>query len=313
MMKTKTLFYTLGIIFIIWVLLGALLYVCSSTETLQYFGQFGDTFGTLNCLFSGLAFAGVILTMLIHDKERKRDAIVDQFFKMLDYHQNNINNIVTTEIRIPASEPSGKQVGSDNGKIIKLVTNDAKEIKGRKAFVEYKMQIRHLLRLVKEINQENNYNYSNLQIADITYCIFFYGANKEWKDFMTKYLNEYNEPSTLVDQILAKIAANPKYALGRTNQTDLSTYFRNIYNAIKLIDETGLLDSKEKEQYVKILRSQLSNPELYVLLFNVLSRFGKNWKEHKYVTTYNLFDNMPEGYCDGYEPKAFFVNNQQVS
>lgn len=62
----------------------------------------------------------------------------------------------------------------------------------------------------------------------------------------------------------------------------------------------------DKEQYVKILRSQLSNPELYVLLFNVHSRFGKIWKEHKYVTTYTLFDNMPEGYCEGYEPKAIF-------
>lgn len=312
-MKTRYVYGTFCTVVILWVILGFLIYLKCKSTGFEHPGQFGDTFGTLNCLFSGLAFAGVILTMLIHDKERKRDAIVDQFFKMLDYHQNNINNIVTTEIRIPASEPSSKQLGSDNDKIIKLVTNDAKEIKGRKAFVEYKMQIKHLLRLVKEINQENNYNYSNLQIADITYCIFFYGANKEWKDFMTKYLNEYNEPSTLVDQILAKIAANPKYALGRTNQTDLSTYFRNIYNAIKLIDETELLDPKEKEQYIKILRSQLSNPELYVLLFNVLSRFGKNWKEHKYVTTYNLFDNMPEGYCDGYEPKAFFVNNQQVS
>ncbi len=34
-------------------------------------GQFGDTFGALNALFSGLAFAGVIYTILLQRKELK--------------------------------------------------------------------------------------------------------------------------------------------------------------------------------------------------------------------------------------------------
>jgi len=86
----------------------------------------------------------------------------------------------------------------------------------------------------------------------------------------------------------------------------LSAYFRNMYNAIKLVDDNKFLNTNEKKDLIKIYRAQLSNPELYVLFFNLMSRFGKKWKEKKYVINYSFIKNIPKGYCDGYEPNDYF-------
>lgn len=79
-----------------------------------------------------------------------------------------------------------------------------------------------------------------------------------------------------------------------------------MYNAIKIIDSTKLLDEREKKEYIKILRAQLSNAELYVLFFNLLSRFGKKWVNNEYVSKYEIIQNLPSKYCDGYDPKDYF-------
>lgn len=43
-----------------------------------------------------------------------------------------------------------------------------------------------------------------------------------------------------------------------------------MYNAIKFIDEDEFLSDDEKYKYVAIYRAQLSNPELYILFFNLI-------------------------------------------
>ena len=65
-------------------------------------------------------------------------------------------------------------------------------------------------------------------------------------------------------------------------------------------------NTEEKNEYVKILRSQLSNAELYILFFNVISRFGKKWIDSDYINKYQLIQNLPPKYCDGYNPKDYF-------
>lgn len=57
-------------------------------------GEFGDSFGTLNALFSGLAFSGVLITLLIQRKDlleareqSARQQIESQFYNMLSLQQ----------------------------------------------------------------------------------------------------------------------------------------------------------------------------------------------------------------------------------
>lgn len=70
-------------------------------------------------------------------------------------------------------------------------------------------------------------------------------------------------------------------------QTELSHYFRFLFNFFRFIDKSGF----EGEYYVKLLRSQLSDAELLILFYNNLSESGAPFQY--YANKYALFDNMP--------------------
>ena len=86
----------------------------------------------------------------------------------------------------------------------------------------------------------------------------------------------------------------------------LSAYFRNMYNAIKMVDESKTLTDSEKYELITIYRAQISNPELYIIFFNILSRFGAKWDQKNFINKYEFIKNIPFEYCDGYNPKKYF-------
>ena len=179
---------------------------------------------------------------------------------------------------------------------------------GRNAFVEFKLQIKYLLKNIQEVVDKGNYKLERSDIADISYAVFYYGADIRWKDFILEYLKDYQDNSLLVNDILDKLSKDKIRALTRTNQNYLSVYFRNMYNAIKMIDSASCLNKNEKYNAIKVLRGQLSNSELYVLFFNLISRFGKKWVAAGYVERYQLLQNLPIKYTEGYNPKEYFPN-----
>jgi hypothetical protein len=56
-------------------------------------GQFGDMFGGLNALFSGLAFAFVIYSLIIARTDIKRERFENTFFNLLSHHHQTIENL----------------------------------------------------------------------------------------------------------------------------------------------------------------------------------------------------------------------------
>lgn len=67
-------------------------------------GQFGDSAGAINALFSGLAFAGVIITILIQNYDSKRESessnrirFENIFFQMLSLQQEIVRDLSYTE------------------------------------------------------------------------------------------------------------------------------------------------------------------------------------------------------------------------
>lgn len=260
----------------------------SGKNTIEVLGQMGDSYGIFNALFSGFAFAGVLVTLWVQSRDNKKRTVVEQYYQMLDVQQKVIDEINVAQVR--------KVRQGDTVAVVK----------GRKAFVEFKIQMKYLVKAVKEVAERNGFDFSDIDIADIAYAVFFYGSSKTWKPFMMEYLKDYPDTERLVDAIIARLETERQYILNRPNQNYLSVYFRNMYNAIKLIDNCGLISKEEKKDYVKILRAQLSNAELYILFFNIISRFGKKWVDNDYVTKYQLIQNLPSKYCDGYNPKDYF-------
>lgn len=105
--------------YIVWSVIGViavwaftfLLYFINDSEER---GQFGDMFGAVNALFSGLAFAGLIITLILQreelslqrdelkqtrkefedqNKTMKRQRFENTFFNLMSLHQNITDNI----------------------------------------------------------------------------------------------------------------------------------------------------------------------------------------------------------------------------
>jgi hypothetical protein len=73
------------------------------------------------------------------------------------------------------------------------------------------------------------------------------------------------------------------------HQSDLGHYFRNLFYVVKYIEDCNIRKS-EKTEFVKILRSQLSNYELLLLAYNGIHPYGKEF--YKYIEEYELLKSL---------------------
>ncbi|OFX79064.1 MAG: hypothetical protein A2X12_07640 [Bacteroidetes bacterium GWE2_29_8] len=247
--------------------------------------KFGDFFGGfIGSLFAITSTLLILVTLIKQNIDNKKSQTGSNFFKMLDYHTENVKQLSISHI-----DPARKE----------------DKIEGRRAFVIFKLQLIELFGVVNKIKSDLKLKLSDDEIIDIVYVAFYYGIDKDWEKFTDNKLSRYKQGNEIAKLLLEAKNFDSK-KIGRTNQTSLSSYFRNLYNAVKLIDSDQYLTIEEKKQYIKILRAQLSNPELYVFFFNIVSRFGKKWKESEYIERYELIKNIPSGYLGDYNPKDFF-------
>ena len=86
------------IIVLLWYVMGALIPLYFNG--MENGARFGDSFGGVNALFSGLAFAGIIYTILLQQKEiddntkhQKKQAFETTFFKLIDLHNSILTDI----------------------------------------------------------------------------------------------------------------------------------------------------------------------------------------------------------------------------
>jgi hypothetical protein len=78
---------------------------------------------------------------------------------------------------------------------------------------------------------------------------------------------------------------------------DLGHYYRNLYRIFKIIDEATFDENKNndfklKYQYASIVRSQLSDYEIYFLFYNGISEYGIS-KFKKLIEKYSLLKIIP--------------------
>ena len=65
--KLTTLYWLFGIVLALWIISCVIIHWRYKTWALS--GTFGDTFGAINSLFSGFAFAGIIFTIILQKRE----------------------------------------------------------------------------------------------------------------------------------------------------------------------------------------------------------------------------------------------------
>jgi len=245
------------------ILFGSSWYFMVSNTTLDTWSvrsSFGDMFGAINALFSGLAFAGIIVALYFQknefelqrqelkdtreelkgQKEQLRlqnEAIRHQnlentFFQLLRFHNEIVNAINLTAYEFTQSPESPFR------------KREKEILLGRDCF--------------KKLYDDLAYMYK-----------------KEAENTKTQDLN-------FVNAVYLKFF--------KENQSDLGHYFRNLYHLIKFVKTSSVAN---KKFYTNLVRAQLSSYEHLLLFYNCLSDLGSR-KFKPLVEEFELLENMPE-------------------
>lgn len=264
-MKRDWVYIIVAVIVVLLVLLvwvGSFLLICYYLKDWTERGQFGDLFGAVNALFSGLAFAGLIMTIWLQrrDLQYQRESIEQTNQEM--QHQTR---------KIDIQNKTLKQQQFDN------------------TFFE-------LLRMLQTIVDDLTLNveYSRyIDMPDKKSSFTCTGRNVFQELFINRFYKVVAGSSQGIESLHDEIKNN---GVDRTFVRDelqfLSHYIRFVYRIVKYVDETTLLaNDDEKYNYVSFLRATLSNYEQMILFYKCNTKTGQ-----KYVMPlfdrYDLFGNI---------------------
>lgn len=263
--------------------------VVSGTDTDQVLaavkGQFGDKFGAANALFSGLAFAGIIITLLLQrrDLSETRSAMGSErfdntFFQLLSLH-------IEITMRLTAKGRQGIEAFESFAERTKTCDPDFY------VFAALQKISRDKIRKIIDSRTVTAALYPEFNPADVTNL---QESLAQGVGAFENYLDNNIE--------MHRIKIVTAYTKCCVEHIDyFSHYFRNLYHILKFIDETKLILDTEKTMYSKYVRSQLSDIELVCLFYNSISPIALPGREHMelgypkmqaYLKKFDILQNM---------------------
>jgi hypothetical protein len=230
-------------------------------------GTFGDMFGAVNALFSGLAFAGLIVTLLYQKEELK---------------------LQREELRETRNELNAQ----------KLEFQEQNKTMKRQRFEN---TFFNMLSLQQEIIANLSYEYyasPNIRPHNIPEEIFYKGAPKgqlhgreTFEGIYKHAIIEYNG-ARHADGIIKILKQNGYIAYPVISVTTrFDHYFRHLYHIYKFVDTSDLIEDSERYDYACIIRSQLSDYELVMMFYNCLTANGRD-KFKPLIEKYAVFNNL---------------------
>ncbi|MCG8806455.1 hypothetical protein G1K75_12415 [Tenacibaculum finnmarkense] len=278
-------------------------------------GNIGDTIGGILGPF--IAIVAAILTFLAFyiqfeaNEQQKHDLKIERFenkfYELLRLHKDNVNELSLSE-----------------------------NINSRKTFVHLNDELRTCYK-VCEFCYDENYKKYNIDLLKFSYNIFYYGIGSISDKYLFKIFNDneklfyekvkthlilfqkkYNHLSTVHPQPSSKIyvyqekpnyiSLNLLYSPFNGHTSRLGHYFRHLYQISKFVlnDNSKLeFDDSQKYEYLKTLRSQLSDHEQLLMYYNSLAFYESEWKV--LFTKYRLIKNIPIPLADfGKSPEKYF-------
>jgi hypothetical protein len=239
-------------------------------------GQFGDKFGAINALFAGFAFAGIIFTILLQSRELKQTKAMleDQmkeskgerfdgtFFQLIGLHNDLTAKLESLSLSgrraFEAFNERLRQSDQDFLAFLAFRKLSAEEVMALSDAAAGGEPSTRELRIALELDRFAGRLLSKDR-ANIASQL------KDGASTCQKYLRE--DPAYHEDKI--KVA----YSLVAEYQIDeFAHYFRNLYHILRFISESDLISDSEKQRYAKILRSQLSEVELWALFYNSITQ-----------------------------------------
>lgn len=239
-------------------------------------GTFGDMFGAVNALFSGLAFAGLIVTLLYQKEELK---------------------LQREELAQTREELKGQREEFEE---------QNKTLKRQR----FENTFFNMLSLQQEIT--HNLSYEN-PIQDATELMRYdvkqqtYKNREVFEGLYTNAIIDY-DGSRCYGGIINKLANHGYAAYSQVRGLSfLDHYFRHLYRIFKYVDTSDSIYDDERYEYACIVRSQLSDYELVMLFYNCLTSNGRA-KFKPLIEKYTIFNNLREELLANAEHKKLYAD-----
>ncbi|WP_047548514.1 putative phage abortive infection protein [Psychroserpens sp. Hel_I_66] len=263
-------------------------------------GAFGDKFGFVNSLFSGLALTGIIISIYFQQKELslQRDELIETREEFKDQNfQTTFFNLLKTQRQL------AEEIKIDIWDVNSSNEPKKTEITGRFFFNNSKSELRRILNALDFESYVNYFDWKDYSrifdpsgdeyiknldnLKKISYSISYYKISKEiWED------------SKNLDKIeLARISYG--IFLHRFHFV-MGHYFRHLYHILNFLEEKETerkIDKKdsdiqdvinEYQTYANFIQAQMTTPELFLLFYNSLS-FPKL---QSLLIRYNILENL---------------------
>jgi hypothetical protein len=252
--------------------------------------QFGNFIGGLVGPMFYLASVFLIYeTIISQNKSFERQQFETKFFELIRFHRQNIAEM---EYRVP--------------------WEDHKYITGPLVFREIKSQFTKLYKIVCPFIEACDNIPADKKQTDainITYQLLFFGVSQSTLPILEGLLDRKYDKA-LINNIINEVRKertifNPETMYFSGHQVRLAHYYRHLYQLVNYVDNTEFLTDKQKYNYVKILRAQLSQHEIAIFFLNSLS-LGQPWEKNNYITKYKFIKNLPPNFIDDIDPKVYY-------
>lgn len=246
---------------------------CSVFFFYEAHGTFGDQFGAVNALFSGLAFVGLIFT--INQQKTSIDLQREDLRNQLEELRNNREEL---ELSRREMEEQTAEFEKQN-RILKIQQFENTFFQ----MMSLQQQIVNGLELeVRTLNWRAIQSSSPDQTSKTKF--------KGREVFEQLYVNR-------AGRMGLKGIIEEDGLTGYVNDEDrsmLDHYFRHLYTILKFIDQSNAITNfDDKYQYATILRATLSRYELVLLYYNGLSDLGR-MKLKPLIEKYSMLKNLNE-------------------
>lgn len=237
--------------------------------------EFGDTFGVTNALFSGLAFGGVIIAILLQKKElelQREEMRLTRVEMMLTTEelakQGKYLQEQSTTIRQQKFDSIFFQMLSFHHQIVAAmegtVNNGAKVVHGAKCFEQFFS----CLELAVRKAQRNAHPDDNRK-------------------------RDYRED----------IVETGYKSLRRAFESELGHYFRSMYNLLEVVDRSDVAD---KHFYTNIVRARLSSCEVILLFYHChvgdnADKFKQLFEKYELLLYIDVSKLLSENHAGWYE------------
>lgn len=152
--------------------------------------------------------------------------------------------------------------------LLRLYQSEVRELCGQKDFVDYSTRRRKEEKFTQEEIEYNDKDFFDMEREQI----------------QIKYRNRKSYEAN-------RNAAVSYYMLFYIeNSTKMGAYFRTLYRIYDLIDKSDLRETFKKN-YLKIMRAQLTDSELFFIRYNAMTYYGGNFIN--YINKYHILKHLP--------------------